>query len=76
MTLDAAHFETPVRITGFDGLTQPDLERLSAHGVDEGALIIKILRTPLRDPIECQVGPQLLTLDAWLLPRIKVAPQP
>ncbi len=75
MTLDAALFETPVLITGFDRLSVSDLERLSAHGIDEGAIVIKIMRTPLQDPIECQVGPQLLALDAWLLRRIMVSPQ-
>ena len=29
--------------------------------------------TPLKDPVECLVGPQLLALDSWLLGRIRVS---
>ena len=73
MTLAKIAMETPVRIVGFKSLGEADQLRLSALGVHEEATITKLMRTPLKDPVECLVGPQLLTLDAWLLDRILVS---
>lgn len=73
MTLDKAAMDKPYRIVGFDALDEDHKLRLSAVGVREEALIMKVLHTPLKDPVECLVGPQLLALDAWLLGRIRVA---
>ncbi len=74
MTLDKAAMHTPLRITGFNALDEDHQLRLSAFGVREDAVITKLLRPPLRDPVECMVGPQLVTIDAWLLSRILVSP--
>ena len=73
MTLDKAAMEQPYKIVGFDALDEAHKMRLSALGVREEAVITKLLHTPLMDPVECLVGPQLLALDAWLLSRIRVS---
>jgi Fe2+ transport system protein FeoA len=73
MTLDKAAMDTPFKIVGFNALEEDDKLRLSALGVHEEAVITKLLHTPLQDPVECLVGPQLLTIDAWLLRRILVS---
>ena len=72
MTLAEIDLGTPARITGFKSVSEEERLRLCALGVREKAVITKLLRTPLRDPIECLVGPQLLTIDAWLVKRIEV----
>jgi Fe2+ transport system protein FeoA len=72
MTLADVALDVPSRIRGFRGLSESEQTRLGAFGLRIGMPIVKLLRTPLRDPIECLVGPQLLTLEAWLLERIEV----
>lgn len=74
MTLADRPLESKSRIKGFRSLSQAERCRLGALGLREGAFIVKLLRTPLRDPVECLVGPQLLALEAWLLERIEVEP--
>lgn len=75
MTLAEAELGTPVTVVGFDSLGEADRLRLSALGLREEAPVTMLLRTPLQDPVECLVGPQLLTIDSWLLERILVAPR-
>lgn len=72
MTLDALPLDVPVRVTGFAGLSASDMDRLSGLGLRPGVAIIKILKTPLQDPVECLVGSQLLAIEARLLPHIRV----
>lgn len=74
MTLDQVALETPARVVGFAGLEPADQARLAGLGLRRGASVVKLLATPLKDPIECLVGPQLLALDRWLLERIVVEP--
>lgn len=74
MTLDEVALQVPARVTGFRGLAEADLLRLSAHGLCAGATVTKLLATPLRDPIECLVGSQLMALDISLLGKILVEP--
>lgn len=74
MTLAKADMKTPCRVLGFKSLTEDEKTRLSSLGLREGSVITKVLKTPLRDPIECLVGPQLLAVDSWLLERILVVP--
>lgn len=74
MTLAEIPLEAPARIRGFRSLSESELSRLGALGLREGAPIVKLLRLPLRDPIEVLVGPQLLALESWLLERIEVEP--
>jgi Fe2+ transport system protein FeoA len=74
MTLADVPLRSAARILGFTSLSDTERCRLGALGVREGASITKLMRTPLRDPIECLVGPQLLALEAWLLERIEVEP--
>lgn len=74
MTLAELPLESPALIRGFTSLTDAERCRLGALGLREGAPVTKLLRTPLRDPIECLVGPQLLALESWLLERIEVEP--
>lgn len=64
--------ETPVKIKGFSDVSAAEQLRLSSHGLRAGSVVTKLLRVPLRDPIECLVGTQLLTLDKALLGRILV----
>lgn len=64
--------QTPVKVVGFRSLDAAEQTRLSSHGLRAGSEITKLLHTPLRDPVECLVGPQLLALEAWLLDHIVV----
>ena len=73
MTLDEVALDVPVRITGFISMDASERGRLSGLGVRAGAVITKLLPTPLQDPVECLVGPQLLALERRLLARIQVA---
>ena len=72
MTLDEAALNVALRITGFVSMDDSERGRLSGLGVRAGAMITKILPTPLQDPVECLVGPQLLALERRLLARIFV----
>lgn len=72
MTLDAVPLDVPVRVLGYAGLSVFDKDRLSGLGLRPGVSVTKILKTPLRDPVECLVGNQLLALEARLLPHIRV----
>ncbi|MBI4060057.1 MAG: ferrous iron transport protein A [Elusimicrobia bacterium] len=74
MTLAAAPFDFPVRVLDCAGLTAHDRERLAGLGLRPGVCAVKLLKTPLRDPIECLVGSQLLAIEARLLPHIRVEP--
>jgi len=72
MTLDAVPLDVPVRVLGCGGLTITDRDRLAGLGLRPGVSVVKILSTPLRDPIECLVGSQLLAIEARLLSHIRV----
>jgi Fe2+ transport system protein FeoA len=72
MTLDEAALRVPLKITGFTALDDAELARLSGVGLRAGAPIVKLMPTPLQDPVECLVGPQLLALERRLLARIVV----
>lgn len=72
MTLDSLEMETPAVVVGFRELGPAEQARLAGLGLRRGASVVKILRTPLKDPVECLVGPQLLALDRWLLERVLV----
>jgi Fe2+ transport system protein FeoA len=72
MTLDSLPFDVPVRVTGYSALSVFDKDRLSGLGLRPGVSVIKILKTPLQDPVECLVGSQLLAIEARLLPHIRV----
>lgn len=74
MTLDQVALQVPARVTGFLDLAEAELLRLSAHGLCVGVTVTKILPTPLRDPVECLVGTQLMALDLSLLGKILVEP--
>ncbi len=72
MTLDQVALDVPVRIVELVSLDASEKGRLSGLGLRAGALITKLMPTPLRDPVECLVGPQLLALELRLLRRIRV----
>lgn len=72
MTLETVALGVPVRVSGFSGLDESDRVRLAGLGLRAGVSVTKILTLPLRDPIECLVGSQLLALEARLLPLIRV----
>lgn len=74
MTLAETAMETPARVVGFSSLAEDERLRLSSLGLREDAVVTKLLKTPLRDPVECLVGPQLLALEERLLPLILVEP--
>ncbi|MEQ1917758.1 MAG: FeoA family protein [Elusimicrobiota bacterium] len=72
MTLDTVPLDVPVRVLGYAGLGPFDKERLASLGLRPGVSVVKILKTPLQDPVECLVGSQLLAIEARLLPQIRV----
>jgi Fe2+ transport system protein FeoA len=74
MTLDEVALEVPVRIVGFISLDDGARARLSGLGLRAGTTVTKLMPTPLQDPIECLVGPQLLALERRLLALIRVEP--
>ena len=76
MTLAEVAFDKTVRVLRLDNVEKADAARLHSMGLREGAQITKVLKLPLRDPVECLVGPQLLAIESWLLERIVVDPQP
>lgn len=72
MTLDEVALDVPVRVLGWTGMDPADKDRLGGLGLRPGVSVVKLLKTPLQDPIECLVGTQLLALEARLLPHIRV----
>ncbi|MFI5347315.1 MAG: ferrous iron transport protein A [Elusimicrobiota bacterium] len=72
MTLDEVALKVPVRIVGFTVLDESQRAQLSGLGLRAGATVTKLMFTPLRDPVECLVGPQLLALERRLLGLIRV----
>ena len=72
MTLDAVPLGVPVRVTTLAGLTVSDRDSLAGLGLRAGVSVVKIMKTPLQDPVECLVGTQLLALETRLLRHIKV----
>jgi len=72
MTLEALPMNVPVRVLGYAGLSTFDKDRLNGLGLRPGVSVVKILKTPLQDPVECLVGSQLLAIEARLLPHIRV----
>jgi Fe2+ transport system protein FeoA len=72
MTLDTVPLDVPVRVLGYAALGTLDKERLAGLGLRPGVSVVKILKTPLQDPVECLVGSQLLALEARLLTHIRV----
>jgi Fe2+ transport system protein FeoA len=74
MTLSEVDLQIPVRVIGFLQLSETDQIYLSSHGLDVGSTVVKILSTPLRDPVECLVDARLLALEVSLLGKILVEP--
>jgi Fe2+ transport system protein FeoA len=72
MTLDEVALDVPVRITGFVSLDESQRAQLSGLGLRAGTTVVKLMPTPLQDPVECLVGPQLLALERRLLTLIRV----
>lgn len=72
MTLDAVPLDVPVRVVSLSGLTAFDRDSLVGHGLRPGVSVVKIMKTPLQDPVECLVGTQLLALEVRLLRHIRV----
>jgi Fe2+ transport system protein FeoA len=77
MTLDEAALDVPLRIVDFlSSVGEAERARLSGLGLRPGVPVVKLMPTPLRDPVECLVGSQLLALDRRLLARIRVEEAP
>ena len=72
MTLDQVALEVPVRIVELSATDETERARLASLGIRPGAVVTKLIPTPLRDPVSCLVGPQLLALERRLLKRIRV----
>ena len=72
MTLDDVPLDVSVRVLEFSGLSEHDKEGLAGLGLRPGMSVVKILKTPLQDPVECLVGSQLLAIEARLLSQIRV----
>jgi len=75
MTLAALKLGVEARVTALDGLPETEQLRLSALGLAPGALVTKLMPTPLRDPVECLVDGQLLALTNDLMARVFVEPR-
>ncbi len=74
LTLDKVALGVPVRVVGFPGMSDLDETRLSGLGLRAGVPLTKLLLAPLRDPVECLVGSQLLAVETRLLSKIAVEP--
>ena len=74
MTLDEVAIGRPARILALTGPDESELSRMTGLGLRLGATITKLVMTPLQDPVECLVGPQLLTIERRILRRIEVEP--
>lgn len=74
MTLRELPLDLPCRVRAFSPMEDGELARLQALGLRVGASVTKLLRTPLRDPVACLVGPQVLALDERLMSLIHVEP--
>jgi len=73
MTLDEAALDVALTIVDFaPSVDEAERARLSGLGLRPGVPVVKLMPTPLRDPVECLVGSQLLALDRRLLSRIRV----
>lgn len=72
MTLEQVALDVPVRVQALSGMTESDRVRLAGLGLRPGVNVTKVLKTPLRDPVECLVGTQLLAVEARLLRHIRV----
>lgn len=72
MTFREVALDVPVKVIGFKALSDAERLRLAAFGLREGSSIVKIVRTPLRDPVECLVDTQLVTLDRRIIDSILV----
>ena len=72
MTLDQIALQVPVRVVRLAARDASERARLSGLGLRAGAMIMKVMPTPLRDPVACLVGPQLLALERRLLASIHV----
>lgn len=72
MTLAQTPMQKTSRISGYEGLSEDEEMRLSSLGLRVGSEVVKLIKTPLRDPIECRVGLQLMAIESWLLDRILV----
>ena len=72
MTLDAVPLDVRVRVLGCAELMAHDRDRLAGLGLRPGVSVVKLLKTPLRDPIECLVGSSLLAIEVRLLHLIRV----
>lgn len=72
MTLEQVALDVPVRVQALSGMSESDRVRLAGLGLRPGVNVTKVLKTPLRDPVECLVGTQLLAVEARLLPHIRV----
>ncbi len=74
MTLEEAALDQAVCVEEFKGLNEKDLACLLGMGFRLGALVTKVIPTPLRDPVECLVGSQLLAVERRLFKHIFVTP--
>lgn len=74
MTLDDAALDQAVSVEDIRDLSDQDLACLFGMGLRLGSRVTKIISTPLRDPVECLVGPQLLAVEKRLFKHIHVKP--
>lgn len=74
LTLDQAAWNEPLRVTGFAAVPDVERARLAGMGLHVGETVVKLMGTPLGDPVACLVGQQLLALEKGLVARIRVEP--
>ena len=72
MTLEDAGFNVSLRIEAVELPDAAEKARLSGVGLRAGAAVVKIMPTPLQDPVSCKVGAQLLAVERRLLRRVRV----
>ncbi len=72
MTLEEVALNRAVRIEDMQGLNEKDLACLLGMGIRSGVSVTKVMATPLKDPVECLVGSQLLAVEKRLFKHIRV----
>lgn len=72
MTLEEVALNQAVRVEEIRELNEKDLACLLGMGIRAGVSVTKVIATPLRDPVECLVGSQLLAVEKRLFKHIRV----
>jgi Fe2+ transport system protein FeoA len=72
MTLEEVALNRAVKVEEIQGLGEKDIACLLGMGIRLGVSVTKVIATPLKDPVECLVGSQLLAVEKRLFKHIHV----